>query len=322
MLIIAVYGKHPLFPGSGALSTDEMRLNGCQCATAVCRHRRVCAVSQDAVARASTMHGDTAACHFDGIVRVLCLSDRLRHHIKLENNSTSLAARQAAAAAAQALAECVPCASPGVSEPRVLPVYCSVQQSGAAHVACASLAAAAAAAAGDCVIQNRLDTSQTSVFAAAYRAVDIANAFGYCRKPIERVFSNTGPTVSRYYVLLLQNGQTDQALWCKTLSINEFSRPVLAQAHETAARGAVGSAAGWRGGRQPPQLHRPHHLLRQLRAVAGPDDQHRQRGLGVAAVLLLHGAGGSMSFLCQERRSMDEGRCRWVKIAVQMWQLA
>ena len=53
------------------------------------------------------MHGDTAACHFDGIVRVLCLSDRLRHHIKLENNSTSLAARQAAAAAAQALAEYV-----------------------------------------------------------------------------------------------------------------------------------------------------------------------------------------------------------------------
>ena len=60
---------------------------------------------QDAVARASTMHGDTAAVHFDGIVRVLCLSDRLRHHIKLENNATSLAARQAAAAAAQALAE-------------------------------------------------------------------------------------------------------------------------------------------------------------------------------------------------------------------------
>ena len=52
------------------------------------------------------MHGDTAAVHFDGIVRVLCLSDRLRHHIKLENNATSLGARQAAAAAAQALAEC------------------------------------------------------------------------------------------------------------------------------------------------------------------------------------------------------------------------
>ena len=51
------------------------------------------------------MHGDTAAVHFDGIVRVLCLSDRLRHHIKLENNAVSLAARQAAAAAAQALAE-------------------------------------------------------------------------------------------------------------------------------------------------------------------------------------------------------------------------
>ena len=52
------------------------------------------------------MHGDTAAVHFDGIVRVLCLSDRLRHHIKLENNATGLAARQASAAAAQALAEC------------------------------------------------------------------------------------------------------------------------------------------------------------------------------------------------------------------------
>ena len=53
------------------------------------------------------MHGDTAACHFDGIVRALCVSDRLRHHIKLENNPTTLAARQAAIAAAQALAECV-----------------------------------------------------------------------------------------------------------------------------------------------------------------------------------------------------------------------
>ncbi len=62
---------------------------------------------QDAIGRASVMHGDTAACHFDGIVRVLCVSERLRHHIKLENNPTTLAARQAAIAAATALAECV-----------------------------------------------------------------------------------------------------------------------------------------------------------------------------------------------------------------------
>lgn len=57
--------------------------------------------------RASVMHGDTAACHFDGIVRALCLSDGLRHHIKLDNNATNLAARQAAGAAGQALAEYV-----------------------------------------------------------------------------------------------------------------------------------------------------------------------------------------------------------------------
>lgn len=67
---------------------------------------------QDAIGRASVMHGDTAACHFDGIVRVLCLSERLRHHIKLENNPTTLAARQAAIAAATALAECAVCAIP------------------------------------------------------------------------------------------------------------------------------------------------------------------------------------------------------------------
>ena len=65
------------------------------------------ALAQDAVTRASTMHGDTAACHFDGIVRALCVSDHLRHHIKLDNNVTNLAARQAAGAAAQALTECV-----------------------------------------------------------------------------------------------------------------------------------------------------------------------------------------------------------------------
>ena len=58
--------------------------------------------------RASTMHGDVAACHFDGIVRALCVSDHLRHHIKMDNNATNLAARQAAGAAAQALTECVP----------------------------------------------------------------------------------------------------------------------------------------------------------------------------------------------------------------------
>ena len=51
------------------------------------------------------MHGDTAACHFDGIVRMLCVSERLRHHIKLESNPTTLAARQAAIAAATALTE-------------------------------------------------------------------------------------------------------------------------------------------------------------------------------------------------------------------------
>ena len=60
---------------------------------------------QDAVVRASRMHGDTPACHFDAIVRALCLSDSLRHHIKLDNNATNLAARQAAGAAGQALAE-------------------------------------------------------------------------------------------------------------------------------------------------------------------------------------------------------------------------
>jgi hypothetical protein len=60
---------------------------------------------QDAIGRASVMHGDTAACHFDGIVRMLCVSERLRHHIKLESNPTTLAARQAAIAAATALAE-------------------------------------------------------------------------------------------------------------------------------------------------------------------------------------------------------------------------
>jgi hypothetical protein len=62
-------------------------------------------IMKDAIGRASVMHGDTAACHFDGIVRVLCVSERLRHHIKLENNPTTLAARQAAIAAATALAE-------------------------------------------------------------------------------------------------------------------------------------------------------------------------------------------------------------------------
>jgi hypothetical protein len=62
-------------------------------------------IMKDAIGRASIMHGDTAACHFDGIVRMLCVSERLRHHIKLESNPTTLAARQAAIAAATALAE-------------------------------------------------------------------------------------------------------------------------------------------------------------------------------------------------------------------------
>lgn len=62
-------------------------------------------IMKDAVMRASTMHGDTAACHFDGIVRALCVSDHLRHHIKMDNNATNLAARQAAGAAAQALTD-------------------------------------------------------------------------------------------------------------------------------------------------------------------------------------------------------------------------
>lgn len=45
------------------------------------------------------------ACHFDGIVRLLCVNDQLRQHVKADNNSTTLAARQAAIAAATALAE-------------------------------------------------------------------------------------------------------------------------------------------------------------------------------------------------------------------------
>mmetsp|Transcript_3876 Transcript_3876/g.11224 ORF Transcript_3876/g.11224 Transcript_3876/m.11224 type:complete len:437 (-) Transcript_3876:486-1796(-) len=58
-----------------------------------------------AVNHASFMHGDAQACHFDGIVRLLCVNELLRQHVKVENNSTTLAARQAAIAAATALAE-------------------------------------------------------------------------------------------------------------------------------------------------------------------------------------------------------------------------
>ena len=75
------------------------------CFLSACLHTPVPAAVQDAIGRASVMHGDTAACHFDGIVRMLCVSERLRHHIKLESNPTTLAARQAAIAAATALAE-------------------------------------------------------------------------------------------------------------------------------------------------------------------------------------------------------------------------
>ncbi len=60
---------------------------------------------QVAVNHASFMHGDAQACHFDGIVRLLCVNEHLRQHVKVENNSTTLAARQAAIAAATALAE-------------------------------------------------------------------------------------------------------------------------------------------------------------------------------------------------------------------------
>lgn len=63
---------------------------------------------QVAVNHASFMHGDAQACHFDGIVRLLCVNEHLRQHVKVENNSTTLAARQAAIAAATALAECGP----------------------------------------------------------------------------------------------------------------------------------------------------------------------------------------------------------------------
>jgi hypothetical protein len=60
---------------------------------------------QTAVHNASFLHGEFLACHFDGIVRLLCVNDQLRQHLKVENNSTTLAARQAAIAAATALAE-------------------------------------------------------------------------------------------------------------------------------------------------------------------------------------------------------------------------
>lgn len=62
-------------------------------------------VAQTAVHNASFIHGEAMACHFDGIVRLLCVNDQLRQHVKAANNSTTLAARQAAIAAATALAE-------------------------------------------------------------------------------------------------------------------------------------------------------------------------------------------------------------------------
>lgn len=62
-------------------------------------------VMKTAVHNASFVHGEALACHFDGIVRLLCVNDQLRQHVKADNNSTTLAARQAAIAAATALAE-------------------------------------------------------------------------------------------------------------------------------------------------------------------------------------------------------------------------
>lgn len=62
-------------------------------------------IMKTAVHNASFLHGEFLACHFDGIVRLLCVNDQLRQHLKVENNSTTLAARQAAIAAATALAE-------------------------------------------------------------------------------------------------------------------------------------------------------------------------------------------------------------------------
>lgn len=63
------------------------------------------AIIKDAVQQSSQRRESGWMCHFDGLVRALCVSSALRQHMRDEGRPTSLAAQQAALAAARELSE-------------------------------------------------------------------------------------------------------------------------------------------------------------------------------------------------------------------------